>query len=63
MILCGCTDDGSARSSHNTACSLRALTADALALTKRGYRITRVEAFDLFPHTRFVEVLTVFEAS
>jgi len=39
------------------SCSPPTLARDLAALTKKGYRLTRIRPFDLFPHTFHVESL------
>ncbi len=43
------------------SCSMRALAADLAGLARGGYRVAQAAAIDLFPQTRFVETVTVFE--
>lgn len=41
------------------ACGFEALQRDLALLTKQGYRIDRVEAVDMFPHTTHLETVVV----
>jgi len=40
------------------SCNPPTLARDLSALSKKGYRLTRVRPIDLFPHTFHVEVLS-----
>ncbi len=43
------------------SCDVATLARDARVLTAGGYRLTNLQAFDLFPHTAHVESVAVFE--
>lgn len=43
------------------ACDPVALARDTQALTEAGYALTKLHAFDLFPHTHHFESIAVFE--
>lgn len=43
------------------ACDPVALARDTAALTERGYSLTSLQAFDLFPHTHHFETIAVFQ--
>jgi tRNA/tmRNA/rRNA uracil-C5-methylase (TrmA/RlmC/RlmD family) len=42
------------------ACDPVALARDAALLAERGYELTDLRAFDLFPHTHHVECVARF---
>jgi 23S rRNA (uracil1939-C5)-methyltransferase len=43
------------------SCDAPTLARDVRALVGEGYDLTHIEAFDLFPNTAHVEILTVFD--
>jgi 23S rRNA (uracil1939-C5)-methyltransferase len=43
------------------ACDAATFARDSLALTRGGYALNALEAFDLFPETPHVEILGLFE--
>lgn len=43
------------------SCDVATLSRDARLLTDGGYRMTSLQAFDLFPNTAHVETLAIFE--
>jgi 23S rRNA (uracil1939-C5)-methyltransferase len=44
------------------SCDVATLARDLKALSSSGYRMSSVEAFDMFPHTAHVETLAVLDA-
>lgn len=43
------------------SCDVATLARDVRTITERGYRLSHVEAFDMFPNTAHVETLAVLE--
>jgi 23S rRNA (uracil1939-C5)-methyltransferase len=43
------------------SCDVATLARDAGTALQHGYRLASIEAFDMFPHTAYVESLAVFE--
>jgi len=43
------------------SCDPPTLARDAARILAAGYRLTSIEAFDLFPNTPHVETLAVFD--
>ncbi|MCM3878884.1 MAG: TRAM domain-containing protein, partial [Vicinamibacterales bacterium] len=45
------------------SCDVATLARDAKSFNENGYRLSHIEAFDLFPNTAHVEALAVFDTS
>ena len=43
------------------SCDVATLARDARRLADAGYRISRIDGFDLFPNTPHVETVVVFD--
>jgi 23S rRNA (uracil1939-C5)-methyltransferase len=43
------------------SCDVATLARDAARVVAAGYRLSHVEAFDMFPNTAHVETLAVFD--
>jgi 23S rRNA (uracil1939-C5)-methyltransferase len=43
------------------SCDVATLARDSRAIVEAGYRVTRVDAFDMFPNTPHVETVVVFD--
>jgi 23S rRNA (uracil1939-C5)-methyltransferase len=43
------------------SCNPEALAAELPGILKAGYRVTRAQAVDMFPHTEHIETVMVFE--